>query len=73
MKVMDAKLHMLPASKFPVTIRLISKQGHELWSAVVERPPKSALEVVEIPGFAGTEHVPVKVKLEFGDGTHEEY
>lgn len=68
---MPTKLAMLPPEKFPVTIRLISRTGEELWKQVLPQPDSGVLEAVKVPGFGGTEHVPVRAIIEYGDGTWE--
>lgn len=62
--------HLYPAEAFPITIRLISGlDGSELWSRTVQKP--DTLGVVEIPGYGGTEHVPVRAVIHFADGTEQ--
>jgi hypothetical protein len=59
--------HRLPASKFPLVIRVLSQRtGAELWSITVERPDDS----VFVPGraFFGE---PVTSRIEYADGTAE--
>ena len=62
----------LAASKFPLTIKLHSGKTDEvLWSHVVTLDKARQLAKVEIPCYAGTEHYPVRAKIEYGDGTTE--
>ncbi len=67
-------LHLLPASAYPFTIRIFSgKTGEVIWSKTVQLPrPSTKLAALEIPGYSGTEHTPVRVEIEYADGTTEE-
>jgi hypothetical protein len=61
-------IHRLSAESFPLTI--YSRTGELIWSKTVERPKHPTdLEAVGIPGYAGTEHYPVRVEIEYADGT----
>lgn len=68
-----ASLHLLRPEMFPITIRIISgKDGSELWSRTIERPPSGVLDAIEIPGYGHTDHAPVRVAITFADGSEEE-
>lgn len=56
-----------PAKAFPVKFQLYSRLGHLLWERTVEKP--DGLVALAIPGYAGTEHVPVSVRITQADGT----
>jgi hypothetical protein len=63
---------LLSAEAFPVTFRIFSgKTGEVLWQKTVERPPSGELISLDIPGYADTEHFPVRVEIQFADGTTE--
>lgn len=58
-----------PRHMFPITLRIYSgKDGAEIWTHTSKEP-----ERVQVPGYAGTEHYPVRVRIEFADGTSSEY
>jgi hypothetical protein len=62
--------HDYPVSKFPVTYRLYSgKTGELLWERTVSLGDARNLARVEVPGYAGTEHYPVRAEITYGDGT----
>jgi hypothetical protein len=64
--------HSLAANKFPLTLKLLSgKTGEVLWSRAVTIDEARQLAKVEIPGYANTEHYPVRVEIEYADGTTE--
>lgn len=64
--------HDLPPAKFPFTLRIYSgKTGEVVWSRTVTLDEAQSLAKVEIPGYAGTEHYPVRVEIEYADGTTE--
>lgn len=68
---MNLPLHLLPAELFPVTIRIFSgATGEILWSTIVN-PLDGKPVPIQIPGFAGTEHVPVRVEIKHADGSIE--
>ena len=70
-KTINPKVHLVPSKAYPVTIRLFSRHGHELWSKVVDKP-QDGVQAVEIPGYGDTDHVPVKCVIEYADGTKVE-
>ena len=56
--------------KFPLTFQLYSgKTGELLWSRTVTIDAARSLAKIEIPGYAGTEHYPVRAKVTCADGT----
>ena len=62
--------HDLAAVKFPLTITLYSgKTGELLWSRAVSIDEARTLAKVEIPGYADTEHYPVRAEIAYADGT----
>ncbi|HSX22827.1 MAG TPA: hypothetical protein VLE97_08660 [Gaiellaceae bacterium] len=62
--------HDYPASKFPITYRLYSgKTGALLWEHTVNLDEARQLARVEVPGYADTEHYPVRAEIRYGDGT----
>jgi hypothetical protein len=62
--------HNLPPERFPLTLRLYSgKTGELLWSRTVTLAEARNLAKIEIPGYAGTEHYPVRSEFEYADGT----
>jgi hypothetical protein len=67
----NAKIHMLPRGAYPVTIRIMSCKGHEIWHKVIQKPPKG-VATIKIPGYGGTEHAPVKVFIKYADDTDVE-
>lgn len=60
----------LPANMFPITIRILSQSGIELWTRTLEKPDD--YHTLKIPGYAGTEHYPVRVRVEYADGSTDE-
>ncbi len=64
--------HDFSPTKFPLTIKLYSsKTGELLWARAVTLDEARGLAKVEIPGYGGTEHYPVRVEIEYADGTTE--
>jgi hypothetical protein len=62
----------LSVDKFPLTITIHSgKTGELLWSRTVTAEEARDLAKVEIPGYASTEHYPVRVEIVHADGTNE--
>ena len=61
--------HKIPPEAFPITIQIFSgSTGEVLWSAIVEKPqPIDSWARIEIPGFGGTKHAPVRVEVKYGD------
>ncbi len=56
--------------KYPITIRLIGgPTGVVVWERTVTLEEAEGLAQVEIPGFAGTEHYPVRAEIVDADGT----
>lgn len=69
---MMSALSLLPAEAFPLTLRIISgKTSEVLWQTTVERPTSGELTSICIPGYADTEHYPVRVDIQYADGTTE--
>jgi hypothetical protein len=65
-----SRRHDLAANKYPLTIALYSGKTDELlWSRVVTLDEARQLVKVEIPGYANTEHYPVRAEVTFADGT----
>lgn len=48
---------------------LSGKTNEILWSRVITLDEAKTLAHVEIPGYAGTEHYPVRTEIEYADGT----
>lgn len=67
--------HDLSSDKFPLTLKLLSgKTGEVLWSRTVtigQARQRAEGATVEIPGYANTEHYPVRVEITYADGTTE--
>jgi hypothetical protein len=62
--------HDLPPDAFPLTIRYFSgKTGELLWSRTVTLHEARGLAKINIPGYAGTDHYPVRAEIEYADGT----
>lgn len=62
--------HNFPPEKFPITFRTYSgKTGELLWSRTVTLDEARSLAKVEVPGYAGTEHYPVRTEIVYADGT----
>lgn len=62
--------HDFTPDKFPLTIRIFSgKTGEVIWSREVALEEARDLAKIEIPGYAGTEHYPVRTEIAFADGT----
>jgi hypothetical protein len=68
------KIYDFPRGKFPITLRIFSgKDGSEIWMTTVPAPTDARYRLaVSIPHYAGTEHHPVRVRMEYGDGTIED-
>lgn len=62
-------VHRFRPDQFPIIVTIYSKLGHELWSRTIEQPQN--LAAIAIPGYGGTEHAPVRVAIEFADGSME--
>lgn len=59
-----------PPEKFPLTFRLYSGTTGELvWSRTVTIEDARSLAKIEIPGYAGTAHYPVRSEIICADGT----
>lgn len=64
------KLVSYPPEKFPLTLQLYSgTSGELLWSRTVTLDEARSLAKIEIPGYAGTEHYPVRSEVVYADGT----
>ena len=61
--------HYFRPEQFPIIVTIYSRLGHELWSETIDKP--TGLQAVAIPGYKGTEHTPVRVVIEFADGSIE--
>ena len=62
--------HDLLRERYPLTLRIYSgKTGDVVWSRTVTLDEARQLAKVEIPGYAGTEHYPVRVEITYADGT----
>lgn len=62
--------HDYPVTKFPITYRLFrGKTGDLLWERTVTLEEARRLAKVEIPGYGGTEHYPVRAEIAYADGT----
>ncbi len=60
----------LTPDKFPLTIRYFSgSTGELLWSRTVTIHEARGLAKIEIPGYAGTAHYPVRSEIVYADGT----
>lgn len=60
----------LSPRKFPMRMKIVSgKTGEVLWSRVITLDEARTLARVEIPGYAGTEHYPVRAEIQYADGT----
>jgi hypothetical protein len=70
--VKPTRVHTFARSKFPITLTLYSHSGVELWSKTLTDPGED-LGVIDVPGFGGTEHAPVRCVIVYGDGTSEAY
>lgn len=56
--------------KFPLTLKIHSGKTDELlWSRSVTLDEARQLAKIEIPGYARTEHHPVRTEVEYADGT----
>jgi hypothetical protein len=68
---MPVARHNYSPEKFPITFRLYSgKTGELLWSRTVTIDEARTLAKVEVPGYADTEHYPVRTEILYADGTH---
>jgi len=64
--------HDLPRGKFPFTIDLVSgKTGAVVWSRTITIAEARTGAKIEVPGFAGSEHYPVRAEIKYADGTTE--
>jgi hypothetical protein len=64
--------HDFAPAMFPLTIRIYSGKTQDLlWSREVTLDEAKGLAKVEIPGYAGTEHYPVRTEIAYADGTTE--
>lgn len=62
--------HNYPPEKFPLTLQLYSGKTNELlWSRTVTIDEARSLAKIEIPGYVGTEHYPVRAEILCADGT----
>jgi len=65
--------HDLSPDKFPLTIRIYSgKTGKLLWLRSVTLDEAQGRAKVTIPGYAGTEHYPVRTEIAYADGTADD-
>lgn len=65
-----AARHDFSPEKFPITFKIYSgKTGELLWSRTVTLDEASSLAKLEVPGYAGTEHYPVRTEITYADGT----
>lgn len=60
---MSHSFHDLPAELFPLTLRAFNQAGEEVWAETVTGPG-----ALYIPPLAD-EHGPVRIRIEYGDGT----
>lgn len=64
--------HDFSESQYPLTLRLYSgKTGELLWERTVTLAEAQQLAKVEIPGYGGTEHYPVRSEITYADGSIE--
>ena len=64
--------HELPRGKFPFTIKIVSgTTGEVVWSRTVTIAEARTGAKIEVPGFAGSEHYPVRAEIKYADGTTE--
>ena len=62
--------HDFSPDKFPITIRIYSGEtGEVVWSRTVTLEEARSLAAIEIPGFAETEHWPVRVDMIYADSS----
>lgn len=62
--------HDYSPEKFPLTMRLYSgKTGEVVWSRTVTLDEARGLAKIQIPGYVGTEHYPVRTEITYADGT----
>ena len=62
--------HDYSPEKFPLTIRLYSgKTGEVVWSRTVTLDEARGLAKIALPGYANTEHYPVRAEIAYADGT----
>lgn len=70
MTVKPIARHNYPPEKFPLTLRLYSGKTNELlWSRTVTIDEARSCAKIEIPGYAATEHYPVRAEILCADGT----
>lgn len=63
--------HMLPPELYPFTMRAFGERtGRELWSRVVEAP--DGLYAARVPPLARMHGEPVRIRIEFADGSVED-
>jgi hypothetical protein len=63
-------LHNYAPEKFPLTIRIKSgKTDAVIWSRTITLEEARGPALVKIPGYAGTEHYPVRAEVDCADGT----
>jgi hypothetical protein len=59
----------LSPDAFPLTIRLFSgKTGEVLWSRTITIDEARGLAKIDVPGYAGTEHYPVRSEITYANG-----
>lgn len=59
--------HDLTPDQFPLTIRVYSGKTNELlWSRTITLLEARGVAKIDIPGYAGTEHYPVRAEIEYG-------
>lgn len=64
--------HNFSPTKFPIAIRIYSGKTKEvIWSREITLEEARSLAKVDIPGYAGTEHYPVRTEIAYADGTTE--
>ena len=65
--------HTLSRGKFPFTIDLVSgKTGEVVWSRTVTIAEARTGAKIEVPGFNGSEHYPVRAEIKYADGTTDD-
>jgi hypothetical protein len=61
--------HNYTPDKFPLTLSLYSgKTGELLWSRTVTFEEAAFLARIDVPGYANTEHYPVRSEIRFASG-----
>lgn len=67
---MTTRHHDYAPEKFPITIKIRSGKTDEMiWSRTITLEEARGPALVKIPGYTGTEHYPVRVEIDFADGT----